>query len=40
MEAEPFSSVAMPLNVEAVGAGPVEASERCVEFLTAVFREA
>ena len=27
MEAEPFSGVAMPLDVEAVGADPVEASE-------------
>ena len=40
MEAEPFSGVAMPLNVEAVGADPVEASEGRVELLAEIFREA
>jgi hypothetical protein len=40
MEAEPFSSVAMPLDVEAVGADPVEASEGRVELLAEIFREA
>jgi hypothetical protein len=34
IEAEPFAGVAMPLNVEAVGADPVEASERRIELLT------
>src|ERR1700677_4756034 len=40
MEAEPFSGVAMPLDVEAVGADPVEASEGRVELLAEIFREA
>ena len=40
MEAEPFSGVAMPLDVEAVGANPVEASEGRVELLAEIFREA
>jgi hypothetical protein len=40
MEAEPFSGVAVPLDVEAVGADPVEASERRVELLAEIFREA
>ena len=41
MEAEPFSGVAMPLDVEAVGADPVGArpKER-VELLAEIFREA
>ena len=38
MEAEPFSGVAMPLDVEAVGADPVEASEGRVELLAEIFR--
>jgi hypothetical protein len=32
MEAEPSSRVSMPLDIEAVAAYPVEASERSVEF--------
>src|ERR1700729_371893 len=40
MEAEPLSGVAMPLDVEAVGADPVEASEGRVELLAEIFREA
>jgi hypothetical protein len=39
MEAEPFSGVAMPRDVEAVGADSVEASERRVELLAEIFRE-
>ncbi len=31
MEAEPFSGVTVPLDVEAIAADPVEASERGVE---------
>jgi hypothetical protein len=34
MEAEPSSRVSMPLEIEAVAANPVQASERRVEFLT------
>ena len=40
MEAEPLSGVTMPLDVEAVGADPVEASEGGVELLAESFREA
>jgi hypothetical protein len=32
MEAEPSSRVSMPLDIEAVAAYPVQASERSVEF--------
>lgn len=39
VEAIPSASMAMPLNVEAIGAGPVEADEWCVELFTEVFRE-
>jgi hypothetical protein len=40
MEAEPLSGMAMPLDVEAVGADPAEASEGRVELLAEIFREA
>jgi len=40
MEAEPFSGVAMPLNIEAVGADPVEAGEGRIELLAEIVREA
>jgi hypothetical protein len=39
MEAEPLSGGAMPLDVEAVGADPVEASEGRVELLAEIFRK-
>jgi hypothetical protein len=40
METEPFSGVAMPLDVEAVAAYPVEAGEGCIELFAEVIREA
>ena len=40
MEAEPFSGVTMPLDVEAITADPVEAGERGVELFAEIFREA
>ena len=40
MQAEPFSGVAVPLDVEAIAADPVEASERRVELFAAILREA
>ena len=40
MQAEPFSGVAMPLEVEAVAADPVEAGERGVELFAEILREA
>ena len=40
MEAEPFSGVTVPLDVEAIAADPVEAGERSVELFAEVLREA
>jgi hypothetical protein len=40
MKAEPFSGVAMPLDVETVAGYPVEAGEGGIELLAEVFREA
>ena len=40
MQAEPFSGVTVPLDVEAVAADPVEASEGGVELLTEILGEA
>ena len=40
VEAVPSAGMSMPLNVEAVGAGPIEADEGSVELFTEVFREA
>lgn len=40
MQAEPFSGVAVPLDIEAVAADPVEAGEGGVELLAEVFGEA
>ncbi len=40
IEAEPLARVAMPLNVEAVGADPIEASERRIELFAGIVREA
>ena len=40
MQAEPFSGVTVPLDVEAVAADPVEACERGVELLAEILREA
>ena len=39
MKAEPCSGVPMPLDVEAVGADPVETGEGGVELLSAILRE-
>jgi len=39
MKAEPFSGVAMPLDVETVAGYPVEAGEGGIEFLAEVFRK-
>jgi hypothetical protein len=39
MQEEPFSGVAMPLEVEAVAADPVEAGERSVELFAEIVRE-
>ena len=40
MQAVPLSGVAMPLDVEAIAADPVEASEWGVELLAEIFLEA
>ena len=40
MEAKPFASVAMPLDVEAVWADPIEASEGRIELFAEIVREA
>ena len=40
MQAEPFSGVAMPLDVEAIPADPVEARERGIELLAEIVRKA
>ena len=40
IQAEPFSGVAVPLEIEAVAADPVEAGEGGVELLAEVLREA
>ena len=40
MQAEPFSRVTVPLDVEAITADPVEASERGVELFAEIFRKA
>ena len=40
MQAEPFSGVAVPLEVEAVAADPVEAGEGGVELFAEILREA
>lgn len=40
MQAEPFSGVTVPLDVEAIAADPVEADERGVELFAEILREA
>ena len=40
MEAKPFAGVAMPLNIKAVGADPVEVGEGRTELLAEMVREA
>ena len=40
MQAEPFSGVTVPLDVEAITADPVEAGEGSVELFAEIFREA
>ena len=40
MQAEPFSGVAMPVEVEAVAADPVEAGEGRVKLFAEILREA
>ncbi|MDX3967876.1 MAG: hypothetical protein QHD01_14895 [Bradyrhizobium sp.] len=40
MQAEPFSGVTVPLDVEAIAADPVEACERGVELFAEILREA
>ena len=40
MEGKPLASVAMPLNIKAVGADPVEAGEGRIELLAEIVREA
>ncbi len=40
MEAKPFARVAVPLDVEAIAADPVEAGERGVELFAEILREA
>ena len=40
MPAEPFSGVTMPLDVEAIAADPVEASERGVELFAEILGKA
>ena len=40
MEAKPFAGVAMPLNIKAVGADPVEAGEERIELLAEIVPEA
>ena len=39
VEAIPSAIMSMPLNVEAIGAGPIDADEGSVKLLTEVFRE-
>jgi hypothetical protein len=39
VEPVPSAGMSMPLNVEAIIAGPIEANERCVELFAEVFRE-
>ena len=39
VEAIPGAVMSMPLNIEAIGAGPIEADEGSVELFTEVFRE-
>jgi hypothetical protein len=39
MQAEPFSGVAVPLEVEAITADPVEAGEGRVKFFAQILRE-
>ena len=40
MQAEPFSGVTVPLDVEAITADPIEADERSVELFADILREA
>jgi hypothetical protein len=40
MQTEPFSGVAVPLEVEAIAAGPVEAGEGRVKLFAGILREA
>jgi len=40
MQAEPFSGVTVPLDVEAIRADPVETGERGVELFAEILREA
>lgn len=40
MQAEPFSGVTVPLDVEAIAADPVETGERGVELFAEILREA
>ena len=40
MEAEPFSGVTVPLDVESITTDPVEAGERGVELFAEILREA
>jgi len=39
MEAEPFTGVTMPPDVEAIAADPVEAGERRIELFAEILRE-
>jgi len=39
MQAEPFSGVAVPLEVEAITADPVESGEGCVKLLAQILRK-
>ena len=40
VEAIPGAGMSMPLNVEVIGAGPIEADKGSVELFAEVFREA
>ena len=40
MQAEPFSGVTVPLDVEAVAADPIKAGERCVELFAEILLKA
>ena len=40
MQAEPFSGVTVPLDVEAIAADPVEAGKRGIELFAEILREA
>ena len=40
MQAEPFSGVTMPLDVEAIAADPVEAGEGSIELFAEILRKA